>query len=298
MSWRDRPEAGTMLGIRFLEWAAYKVGRKFLWFLLYPTALYFLIVRTNERRSSKAFLLRVLQRRVTLRHTYLHFLTFARVTADRLYFMQGNSEGIVVRYRGLAELRKIVGNVNGGIFLAAHFGSFEAARLLGSRFPQVDMRVVFDTKTNPNIMQTMSRLNPDFAKSIIDPNNGEVSLGLEIAETLKSGLWVGLLADRIFGSERTISGMFLGDEVEIPAGPFIIAAMLSVPLVAIFPVLEGDEYEVVCEVLGVQSKLKRGERDQQLANMAQAYLDRLEIYVRKSPYNWFNFYDYWKVSKV
>ena len=35
-------------------------------------------------------------------------------------------------------------------------------------------------------------------------------------------------------------------------------------------------------------------RNNRLAEFAQRYAQRLEVYVRGAPYNWFNFYDYWQ----
>ena len=38
----------------------------------------------------------------------------------------------------------------------------------------------------------------------------------------------------------------------------------------------------------------RATREQALEKHAQYYANRLAHYARKAPYNWFNFYDYWR----
>jgi predicted LPLAT superfamily acyltransferase len=48
------------------------------------------------------------------------------------------------------------------------------------------------------------------------------------------------------------------------------------------------------ELFSEHLHLPRENRDAAIAEVAQAYAQRLEKYVRDAPYNWFNFYDYWQ----
>ena len=55
----------------------------------------------------------------------------------------------------------------------------------------------------------------------------------------------------------------------------------------------GNRYDVHFEVLAERIALEPRRRQEQIAIWVQRYADRLEHYARLTPYNWFNFYDYW-----
>jgi predicted LPLAT superfamily acyltransferase len=54
-----------------------------------------------------------------------------------------------------------------------------------------------------------------------------------------------------------------------------------------------DRYEVFTEKLAEPQKLPRAGRDKRIQELVTAYAGRLEHHCLKTPYQWFNFYDYW-----
>jgi len=296
MSWRERPEVGSVLAIQMAEKVGLLLGRRGLWLLLYPVVLYFLLTRRGERVASRKYLERVLTEKVRWWHIYRHFLSFARVTADRFLFLSGRGGDIQVDFTGVSAMHELVDRKKGGLFLAAHFGSFEAARMVGRMRPDIKIRIVMDDQVNQNFMRRMGKADPDFAKMIISPHQSAPSLGVEIAQTMAVGDWVGFLGDRRFSGDRTLQVVFLGEVVSIPAGVFMVAAAFKAPIVAVFPMLKGRRYGVAFETLSSGFDVNRSERAAAMQQLAQAYMDRLESYVRDEPYNWFNFYDFWDVE--
>jgi len=291
--WRRRPEAGTLLGIRFLEWVALILGRRVLHLALGPVTLYFLLLRPTERRASRAFLARVTGRPASTAKVMRHFLTFARVTADRIYFLTGRDDRVPVRLHGADVLRRLVGEGRGGIFLAGHLGSFEAARAVGVQHPGVIMRIVLDRSVGRRLMGRLEAVNPGFARAVIDTEQSAPGLGLEIAGALGRGEWVGFLADRHRPGDRITSCDFLGAPAKFPLGPFMIAAAFRVPVVFVFPVYANGHYEIHFETLSESFSVPRQGRQARLGAVAQHFADRLAEHARRAPYNWFNFYDFW-----
>lgn len=294
--WRDRPEAGTVLGIRIMMVAARLLGRRTLHALLYPVTAYFFLVRRAERAASRDFLERVLRRPVRDRDVFRHFLQFARVTADRVYFLAQEQPQIPVLFHGEQALQALVDRSRCGVFLAAHLGSFEAARVVGPQLGGVRLHIVLDRQVNQRIMQALEALNPDFASLIIDAEQDPVRLGLSIGEVLGAGHWVGFLADRHRPADRTVSCRFLGGNARFPVGPFIVASTFKAPVVGVFPRCVGDGYEVHCEILTDRMDIPRRGRDAALACWAQAYADRLAYHAAQAPSSWFNFFDFWERS--
>ncbi|MBA3564339.1 MAG: hypothetical protein H0W33_10095 [Gammaproteobacteria bacterium] len=292
-TWRERPEAGTVLGIRILEWIALRLGRRALHRVLIPVTLYFLLVRGFERRASRQFLARVTDRPASLQQIFEHFLTFARMSADRFYFLTERVGSVPVTYHGLDALGRLVDQGRGGIFLGSHIGSFEAARCISSRHSGVVMRIVLDRAVNRKLMGRLEAMNRDFASAVIDPEQSAAGFGLKIAEALSDGQWVGFLADRHRPGDRTVSCEFLGGRAKFPLGPFLIAAAFKAPDVCIFPLFIEGRYEVYFEVVSSSFTVPRQDREARLAEYVQAYADRLAAHVRRAPCNWFNFYDFW-----
>lgn len=285
-----------MLGIRFLILLGRVVGRRGLHAALLPVTAYFYLVRSQERRYSRTFLARVLNRPVRRRDVFRHFLSFARVTADRLYFLGDRQPRIPVTFHGAETLQALVDESRGGIFLAAHMGSFEAARVVGPTLGGVDLHIVLERQVNVRIVQALEALNPDFAARIIDAGSSAVALGLSIGAVLKRGHWVGFLADRHRPGDRTVTCEFLGGPARFPVGPYIIANTFKAPVVGIFARCAGDGYEIHCEILTPRLEVARHNRQAELQGLAQQYADRLAFHARAAPFSWFNFFDFWDLS--
>lgn len=292
-AWRQRPEAGTLLGMRFLLWLARVLGRRLLHVCLYPVAGYFCLVRREERACSRDFLSRVLDRPVRYRDLFRHFLAFSRVTADRAFLLMDERPRVPVRFCGADAVQALVEEHRCGIFVAAHMGSFEAARVIGPEIGGVELHIVLDRQVNARVIEVLESLNPEFAGRIIDSSQGAVELGLTIGDRLARGNWVGILGDRHRPTDRTVVCDFLGGRARFPVGPFVIASVFKAPVVGIFPRCVDDGYEIHCEVISRRLDVPRRGRDAELARWVQLYADRLAHHARQSPFSWFNFFDFW-----
>lgn len=294
--WKDRPEAGSSLAIRITIWLALKLGRRALRIILFPTAVYFLLVRKTERQASLAFFARVSGARATHRQVFDHFSTFARITADRVFFLAGRADDIPLTVHGQDLMARHRRAGHACIVLGSHVGSLEAMRQGALGDPGAMLRMVLDRGSNEQLIQRLEILNPEFAASLIDAGQSAVKLGLTIGEALKSGTAVGFLGDRHRPGDRTTTCTFLGSPARFPVGPLIIASVFRAPVVVVFGIYVDGQYEVHCEELFESFHLPRQNRDQALQQGMQRYAERLEYYVRRTPNNWFNFYDFWQMD--
>jgi predicted LPLAT superfamily acyltransferase len=106
---------------------------------------------------------------------------------------------------------------------------------------------------------------------------------------------VGILGDRLVGGEKAVEALFFGRPARFPVGPLLLSATLQVPIVFVVSLYEGRRrYSVHFEKLSEPSGDRpRALTDARVREWAERYAQRLEHYCRKSPYNWFNFYDFW-----
>ena len=110
---------------------------------------------------------------------------------------------------------------------------------------------------------------------------GQPGSMLRVRDCLERGEVVGILADRVYGEEPTRTVPFLGVPARISMSPFRLARITGAPVVAVYGLLRGgNRYEIVFEDLA--------------SSEPEPYVAALERRAREAPYNWFNFYDYWK----
>lgn len=291
--WQSRPEAGTRSGLKFIAVFARYLGRRPLLWLLYPITAYFFLIRRPERAASRQYLGRVLGREARTYDVFRHFYAFARMTADRFFFLTDQAHKVPVEFVGGPEAQAVVDQARGGIFLAAHLGSFEAARVVGAALGGMDLRIVLDQQIGGRFVEVMRQINLDLVNNMIDAGQDGVGLGLAIGDALKERAWIGFLADRRRTADRVETLPFLGHDAAFPAGPYLIAATFRAPIICTFCRLTESGYEVHCEVLSDGVRLARKDRAQGLRDLAARYVERLEHHVRAAPYSWFNFYDFW-----
>jgi len=294
--WIERPEGGTMFGLKLIRSFALFFGRRAGRIVLYPITLYFLIRRGPERRASRAYLSRVLGRRARLWEVAKHVYSFATVILDRVFFLSGKHERFNVRMIGIECLRERWRWGRGVLVFGAHVGSFDALRAMASLRQDVTLRVVLDLEQNPALSRVLNTLNPKLAASIINARQEGTTTALAIKEALDERALVTLLVDRARPGNNVINVDFLGAPAPFPTAPWQLAAALKVPVVLCFGLyMGGNRYDLHFEPFEDAIKLDRKQREAALQRLIERFADRLAHYIRSAPYNWFNFYDFWQL---
>jgi predicted LPLAT superfamily acyltransferase len=295
--WIERPEGGTALAYRFGRRFALIFGRAAARTVLYPITLYFLIRRGPERRASRAYLQKITGRKVSLWQVARHIHCFAAVTLDRAFLLSERFKRFDVRTYGLDELRQAWSQKRGVLILGSHLGSFDALRVLAEFRSDVKLRVVIDVEQNAKLSQVLNALNPKLAKAIINARQEGTTTALTIKEALDEQSLVTLLADRARPGNQVMTVDFLGRPAPFPTAPWQLAAALKVPVVLCFGLYRGgNRYDLHFEPFADQLKLERARRDTELRETIQRFADRVAHYARSAPYNWFNFYDFWRAD--
>jgi len=297
-TWMRTAEKGSVLGIRLLVWLATMAGRAPARLVLRIIALYYVALHGDVRRSSKTWLRRVLGREPTFADVYRHVLTFAQVTLDRLFFVQGKHRGFIFNHNGGQLLRDLAASGSGGILLSAHVGS-QAAMSAEGRDKHLRINVAGYFANAEMINAVLRGLNPEINTRVvhIDPSNpGSV---LAIRERVDNGEMVALAADRVGINERVEHATFFGAPAPFPVAPFTLALVLRKPVYLVFAFFhEPNRYELYCEPFADAIIAPRKRRQEALAEYIQQYASRLEHYCRDAPYNWFNFFDFWNPSQL
>jgi len=139
----------------------------------------------------------------------------------------------------------------------------------------------------------LAAINPAAVQDIIPL--GQLDSMLRVQACLDEGTVLGILGDRTLGGEPTLRVPFLGADAEFPVGPMRLAAMLGRPVLFMSGLyLGGNRYAIHFERLADFSDLERPGRDAAIQAAVAAYAACLERHCRAAPYNWFNFFDFWR----
>lgn len=295
-SWQAQKERGSATLLRMVVWFSLRLGYPTGRILLYPISLYFLLFSGPARRASRDYLGRVLGRRPGTVDLFRHYHTFAATILDRFYLLSGRGEEYDIRFHGLELIEKYGAQNSGCLLLGAHIGSFDALRSLAER-AGVTVKALMFPDNSSRMGAVLAALNPGLAENII-PLGTPRSI-MQAHECLSRGEFVGLLADRNTRGDKRIAVPFLGDDAEFPLGPMMLAALAERPVVLFFCLYGGSRrYDIHFELLTERAPKGCRKNPEVMRGLIADYARRLESYCRSAPYNWFNFYDFWRKDEA
>lgn len=297
--WQNNKERSTPLALKAIRWVALHLGRPVARALLYPITGYYLLFAKPQRQASLQYLTRVLKRPATWFDSAKHIHAFAATILDRVYLLTGQFNKLDIAFPAENIPLTYSKNGTGCLLLGSHIGSFEVLRSYAvSNYP-LPIKILMYERQAPMMVQVLNALNADVANTLITLDGSPSGL-LKVKEAIDNGTTVGLLGDRIMGegTEKTVTCTLLGEPVKMSTAPILMASALKVPLIVFFGVyLGGNRYKIHFELLAEKVILQRKIRQQDIQAYTQKYVDILEKQMLETPYNWFNFYDYWQSSE-
>jgi len=291
--WTQRPERGSSFMLRLMLWLSRRLGRRLTRLILVGISLYFLLFVPAARRASRSHLTRVLGRRPSWRDIFRHFHAFSSTIHDRVYLLDDRFDLFDIDIVN----RELFDDPSGMVLIGAHFGSFEVMRAAGRSLAGRRVGMLMYAENARKLNETLALINPDAVNDVIPL--GRMESMLEAKERLADGHLIGMLADRTLEQDSPRWRPFLGDPAPFALGPFRMAALMRSPVVFMAGIyLGGNRYRVHFEPLADFSNVERSDREAEILAAQDRYVEILERLCRESPYNWFNFFDFWKSSPM
>jgi predicted LPLAT superfamily acyltransferase len=291
-AWRTRGERGSVGMLRLMTWLSLRLGRRASRVILRGVTAYFMATNREVRQTSRAYLARVLGREASLADVYRHLLTFASTVHDRIYLLNNRFDLFDIEVEGEEIIAAVVAERQGAFLLGSHHGSFEIIRAQGRLQPDLRISLMMYSDNARKINAALAGINPAARPEIIEL--GHINAMLLARERLDDGVVIGMLGDRGLDEEGGVRLPFLGSPASFPSGPLRIAALLRRPVIFMSGLyLGGNRYRVRFERLADFSTVRA--RGEALAAAQAAYVAALERNCRAAPYNWFNFFDFWRV---
>jgi predicted LPLAT superfamily acyltransferase len=291
--WVTRPERGSMLLLRVMAAASRGFGRARSRVLLYLIVIYFVLFAPTVRRNARNYLRRALGREPKFSDRFRQVLYFSSTIHDRVYLLNERFDEFEISIEGESLLLDVHARGSGAFLIGAHMGSFEVTRAIGLHRPGIEVVMAMYADNARKIMTMLAALRPNLKPEII--SLGRVEAMLKVRQRLDDGAFVGLLGDRTLGNEPLQEVNFLGTRAYFPVGPMRAAALLGRPIIFMLGLYRGaNRYQLVFELVADFSTVGAAERPAAVAAAIARYAALLEKYCKSDPYNWFNFFDFWR----
>ncbi len=293
--WIKHRERGSNTLLRIMAFISLRLGRTLSRIPLYGIAVYFFLFAPNARGHSLRYLRLALGRAPRARDRFRQVLSFATSIHDRVYLINEQFELFNITLDGEPWVLAQADSGRGAMLMGAHMGSFEMIHSLGRYRRGLEVAMAMYEENARKINATLAAINPRMVPDIV--SLGRIDAMLNIAERLERGAFVGVLGDRTLGTEPAQAVTLLGERAYLPTGPMRAAAILRCPVYFMAGLYRGgNNYHVVFAPVADFSATSAPDRAAAVSAAIERYAAVLDQYCRSDPYNWFNFYDFWRAT--
>lgn len=291
MSW-DGKSRGNTLGYGIFIKVLQIFGVAPAYFLLrFVAAYYYLFSRKSNRH-----ILYLLQERLgynastARKKLYKNYYWFGQAIIDRIVMMGGIRNRFTFNFDDEVYFNEMIDQGKGGLLLSAHLGNWEIAGHLLKKRMNTRINIVMYDNEHQNLKEYLEGVTGQRNANIIVIKDN-LSHIYEIMEALGDNEFVCMHADRFLPGNKTIRATFLGKEALFPAGPFVIAAKLDVPVSFVFAMKQTNRHYHFYATPGINFRQSGNSSPEQvLGNFVSA----MEEKVKQYPEQWYNYYNFWE----
>lgn len=300
--WANVNDFSFLLGMCLLLWIFKTFGRWPFRIVLAPVLMWYMLVRPASRRASREYLDRVAAMRADSQPrlgVLAHFASFAETMLDKMLLWSGGFSVDSVELVGKSLISQQIASGRGAVIVCAHFGNLDLCRMLSYHHPTLRMTLLVHTKHAQTYNALLGSLNPLSQADLMQVTDITPATAMLLAERVEQGGFVVIAGDRVPVSVRPRVAMaeFLGQSAPFPVGPYVLASALQCPIYLLFSMHCNGRYAVHFEHLSDTVRLPRREREARIADLVSGFAQRLEYHCLQAPLQWFNFYDFWHLTK-
>ncbi|MEZ9064241.1 MULTISPECIES: glycosyltransferase [unclassified Vibrio] len=308
--WSRTQERGTVLGIKLLLAVYTLLGRGVFNLILRGVMRYYHLTGKRARNASEQYLFQLKvyaeQQNIELPvelTSYNHLLSFGHTMLDKLAAWKGDFSADNLTIHGQDQFESMVANNQGVLILGSHLGNIELCRALGRRHSNIKINALVFTEHAERFNSVMKAVNPQSDLNLIQVTSMGPDTAILLQQKLEQGEWIVIVGDRTSTSKesRSVWAEFLGKEAPFPQGPFMLASVLKAPVFLLFGLRDDSQskphFNVYFEHFSNKIELPRKTREQSLQQVVQKYANRLQHYTLQAPLQWYNFFNFWTLSK-
>jgi predicted LPLAT superfamily acyltransferase len=301
--WAQLNEFSFVAGMRLMYWICRVFGRWPFKALLYPVALSYMITKPTARMSSRDYVRRVAEfdkanqikpGMFTVLH---HFASFGESLLDRLQLWSGAFDSEPVELHGEEQIAAQVRSRRGGLLICSHLGNLDLCRVVAKRQAGLKLTILTHTKHATVFNRLLAQLDPESQLNLMQVTEISPATAILLSKKIAEGEFVAIAGDRIpvARNPKVVLAKFLGERAPFPVGPYILASLLQCPTYLLFSLRVGRAWQIHFELFREAIRLPRKNRYAALAQLVVDYVSRLEHFCVRTPLQWFNFYDFWRL---
>lgn len=293
MSQWDGKSKGTLLGYKIFVSCIKKFGVKAAYSILIFVALYYFIAYPRSFRDIFYYFKnrQKFSYFKSIFSVYKSYFVFGQVLIDKTAIAAGMRNKFTYDFDGISVLKQLLSEKKGGILISAHVGNFEIAEKF---FAEIDLNceinIVTTDQEHSVIKNYLESISEQTSMKFILVKD-DMSHIFDISNALSQNELICFTGDRYFEGSKTLNASLLGEDATFPAGPFVIASRLKVPVAFVYvmkePNLHYHLYTRRCP------EFKHRDAQAVLNN----YTNSVSEILNKYPYQWFNYFDFWKHFK-
>ena len=220
-----------------------------------------------------------------------HYFSFGQVLIDKVAAVGGLDHKFEYTFNHYERFLDVLNSGKGVIMIGAHMGNWEiGGQFFGDYGKKINI-VMYDAeyqKVKDQLNQAMGGRN----YHVIAVGDDDMDTIFKIKQALDDNEYVCFQGDRYMGESKTLTTTFMGREARFPAGPFLIASRLRLPVVFYFAEKESrHSYSFNFFFPGAVSRTATGPKPEQ--KLLEQYTSVLESRMKVHPLQWFNFYKFW-----
>jgi predicted LPLAT superfamily acyltransferase len=202
-----------------------------------------------------------------------------------------------VRFTGYEPMLAASRAGQGGIIVTAHMGCLELMQVAATWREGLRVSILVHTANAQRFNQILDRINPKASVRLLQVTDFSPATAMMLADRVAAGEFIAIAGDRVpVAGDRLARANFLGHQAELPAGPYLMAAVLRCPVWLLSCQHEGGGYHARIELMTQKVTLARQDRQAGLDEQAARFAGWMTARLRESPYDWFNFYPFWEPS--
>lgn len=302
--WAQIRESTSIAGIRFLLGTYRLMGRGPFRLLLVCILLYYWVRKPLWRQSITKFHRHVSKKeKISFRTQFTHMMRFGETILDKFLAASGELHAKDL-YVENADIFHNDSAQQGAILLTSHMGCQEllgVASLTHTPHPIVVLQATHHAKDFQKLLQKAGLAKSHLHFLEIHVFTPQTAMRLD--DWVQKGAYIVIAGDRtpVQHSSATMEHVFLDDLATWPTGGAYLAMVLHVPLRMMTCTRTEcpnmPRYRVRFVEISSQKLVSRAQRTLYLQDALATYVRRLENEVRQHPYDWFNFFSFWKESQ-
>lgn len=292
MSEWDGKSKGTLLGYKIFVFCIKKLGIKAAYSVLIFVAFYYFVFQIKSNRATFYYF------RKRLKYSYLKskamvyksYFTFGQTIIDKTAISAGLRDKFTYEFDGVEILYRLLEEKKGGVLISAHIGNFEIAEHF---FGEIDLECQINLVTtdleHSIIKEYLETVTVKSSIKFIIVRD-DLSHIFEINNALANNELICFTGDRYFEGTKCLTATLLEQEANFPAGPFLIASRLKVPVVFVYVMKEANlHYHLYAREANTKHRDEKG--------LLNAYVESVETMLKIYPLQWFNYFQFWNISK-